>query len=96
MDMMAAKSDDNTLFSLLERAKTIREKSFGQDHPKVGEICLNAAMIYHNHNQPEKALPLYERAYAIFQKQYGPEHPDVILIENEIHELKQSRPPLTG
>ena len=88
MDMMAENSDNDTLFSLLERARIIREKAFGRAHPKVAEIYLDAAMIYRNQNQPKKALPLYEKAHAIFREQYGPEHPDVMLIEDEIRGLK--------
>lgn len=59
------------------RAKVIREKLFGQDHPMFGQCLNNLATLYDEQGKYDEAETLYLKALKIDEKNLGPNHIDV-------------------
>lgn len=56
---------------LFQRAKEIREKVYGRDHPLVAISLSAMAHMYEAHNQRDLAIPLYQDALRIQEKAFG-------------------------
>jgi tetratricopeptide (TPR) repeat protein len=55
----------------------IYERTLGPNHPDVGIISTNLAMLYHAQRKYAEAEPLYKRALPIRTKALGSDHPAV-------------------
>jgi tetratricopeptide (TPR) repeat protein len=62
---------------LHERALTIRERTFGSDHPDVAFSLNNLASVYFYQGRYGEAQTLHERALMIRERALGPDHPEV-------------------
>jgi len=62
---------------LAERAVAITETALGPDHPAVGTLLNDLALIVRDLGLLGEARPLAERALAITETALGPEHPAV-------------------
>ena len=60
-----------------ERSLSIRQKTFGPNHPAVAESLNNLAISYQERGDLAKALQLYSRSLAIYEAVFGPDHPNV-------------------
>ncbi|MFC1634703.1 tetratricopeptide repeat protein [Planctomycetota bacterium] len=72
---------------LYRRALSIREKSFGKDHPDVAGDFNNLAALLSRTNRMAEAEPLYRRALSIYEKSFGKEHPNVAMSLNNLASL---------
>ena len=62
---------------LLQRARAIREKLLGPDHPDVATVIVNLGAALRQGGRYDEALPLMNRALAIRLDKLGAAHPDV-------------------
>ena len=69
---------------LLKRARAIREKALGPEHPDTATSLNNLAGLYRAMGDYAQAEPLYQRALAIREKALGPEHPDTATSLNNL------------
>ena len=67
---------DNALV-FLEKALTIRQRVFGEDHPGVADSCHNIGSVWKAQGDYDKALEFFEKALAIRQRVFGEDHPGV-------------------
>ena len=56
---------------LFERARAIREKALGPEHPEVGISLGSLGRLALEQNHPAEALPLLERAVTIYDTHEG-------------------------
>jgi tetratricopeptide (TPR) repeat protein len=54
------------------------ERTLGVDHPDVGVLAHNLAMLHHMQNKYMEAEPLYKKAMTIRTKALGSKHPEVM------------------
>jgi CHAT domain-containing protein len=59
------KRNANAAKDSYEKALAFREKVFGKQHPEVGKVCYNLAIVYESFYDFENALSLVERAIQI-------------------------------
>lgn len=59
------------------RALALAEAKFGLDHPDVGTLLNNLALMYASRGRFAEAVPLYERSVSIREKALEPDHLDV-------------------
>jgi tetratricopeptide (TPR) repeat protein len=71
----------------LHRARAIREKVLGPDHPDVATSLDNLAVLYRSQGRHALAQPLHKRALAIYERALGPDHPDVAISLNNLASL---------
>ncbi|SFO36981.1 tetratricopeptide repeat protein [Nitrosospira briensis] len=70
-----------------QKARAIREKSLGPNHPDVGVSLNNLAGLYHDLGLYAKAEPLLQRSLELMTKAHGPDHPDVAVCLNNLATL---------
>jgi multidrug efflux pump subunit AcrA (membrane-fusion protein) len=63
---------------LYRRARSIKEKLLGPDHPDVAMTLNNLAVLYKKLGRREEAAQLYQQALSIFESALGPEHPQAV------------------
>lgn len=61
-----------------QRVLDLCEKTLGVDHPDVGVLAHNLAMLHHMQCQFNQAEPLYKKAMTIRTKALGGKHPEVL------------------
>ena len=76
---------------IAKRVVAIREKALGPEHPDVGTVLNNLALLYHAQDRYGDAEPLYRRSLAILEKAPGPEHPDVGTLLGNLAELYRAQ-----
>ncbi|MEZ5930603.1 MAG: FxSxx-COOH system tetratricopeptide repeat protein [Alphaproteobacteria bacterium] len=59
----------------LNRARDIREKTLGKEHPDTAETLNNLGWLFKDRGQFDKARPLYETALTIREQTLGERHP---------------------
>ncbi|WP_161626116.1 CHAT domain-containing protein [Hugenholtzia roseola] len=59
-----------------EKALAFREQTFGKQHPEVGKVCYNLAILYESYFDFENALLLLERAIQIQEQNLKATAPD--------------------
>jgi Tfp pilus assembly protein PilF len=69
---------------LMERALSIRETTYGPDHPEVASTLNNLAWALCELGEPATARPLLQRALDIRETTYGPDHPEVASALNNL------------
>lgn len=69
------------------KARSIREKVFGIEHPSIATIYNNIALVYSNQGDYAAALEWYYKALFIREKVLGKEHPDTAITYNNIAEV---------
>jgi CHAT domain-containing protein/Tfp pilus assembly protein PilF len=74
---------------LAGRARGIRERLLGPEHPDVAAAINVQATLYYYKGEYTEAEPLYQRALSILEKSLGPEHLDVANTLNDIALLSQ-------
>ncbi|NIP99625.1 MAG: tetratricopeptide repeat protein, partial [Nitrospinaceae bacterium] len=62
---------------LFKRALSIRENTFGPDHPEVSDLLHNLSEMYGKMGNPSLAVPLCQRALVIRENSLGSDHPRV-------------------
>ena len=67
-----------------QRALAVHEKAVGPDHPSVGTLVNNLAVLYQEQGRYSEAEPLYNRSLAIREKALGPDHP---IVANSLNHL---------
>jgi len=72
-------------------ALKVAEETFGPDHPAVGTLLNNLAMLYRAQGKYAQAESLHKRALAIQEKALGPEHPDVATTLNNLAGLYKAQ-----
>ena len=68
----------------LERALTLAEKTYGQDHPIVATIVNNLGGVLRALGDMQGAKEHFERALKIDENTYGPAHPRVAINVNNL------------
>lgn len=63
---------------LCARTLLIYEQTIGPEHPDVGILANNLAMLYHMQDKFEDAERLYKKALTVQTKALGSKHPEVI------------------
>jgi tetratricopeptide (TPR) repeat protein len=76
--------------SLMRRALTIDEQSFGPEHPIIALRLNNLAVLLQATNRFGEAEALMRRALAIDEKALEPEHPNVAAHLNNLAQLLQA------
>jgi len=74
-----------------ERALTLVEKVYGQDHPIVGTIVNNLGLVLHDKGDLQGAKEHLERALKIDENTYGPDHPNVAIHVNNLGGVLRAR-----
>jgi tetratricopeptide (TPR) repeat protein len=69
------------------KAHSICEKVWGQEHPKTAAIYNNIAFVYSNQGDYAAALEWYYKALTIREKVLGEKHPDTAITYNNIAEV---------
>ena len=89
----------NEAIPLAERALSIYENVFGNNHPDVADTLNNLAGLYEAMGEYKQVLPLYERALSIDEFVFGNNHPEVAItlsnlagLYKAIGEYEQARP----
>ncbi|MDR2897248.1 MAG: tetratricopeptide repeat-containing protein, partial [Spirochaetaceae bacterium] len=67
-----------------EKARLIREKILGKDHPKTASSYNGIATVYSRMGEYEQALQWYEKALVIQEKVLEKKHPDTAFTYNDI------------
>ena len=57
-----------------QKALELGEEKYGPEHPNVGTLLNNLALLYQRQGRYADAEPLYKRALAIVEKARGPDH----------------------
>jgi len=72
---------------LAEKARNIREKVLGPDHPDVATSLNNLATLYKAMGEYARAERLHRQSLAIREKALGPDHPEVAQGLNNLAEF---------
>ena len=85
--------------ALQERVLAIAEAAYGPEHPVVGSILNNLALMLRDLGDLAGARPLLERTLAIAEAAHGPDHPDLgknlnnlALVLQDLGDLAGARP----
>ena len=70
--------------SCLSKARLIRSKLLGEEHPDTAVAYQKTANVYKNLYQFKEALEWYRKALTIREKVLGKEHPDTVSTNNSI------------
>ena len=70
--------------SVLERALSLCEETYGPNHPKVATVLNNLGLVLKNMGDLEGAKKNFERALKMGEKTYGPNHPKVAIRINNL------------
>jgi tetratricopeptide (TPR) repeat protein len=65
-------------------------EKLGNTSPKLADVLIFVARMYHQKGDPEKAVSFTERALAIDEKTLGPDHPSVARDLNNLAQYQQS------
>jgi CHAT domain-containing protein/Tfp pilus assembly protein PilF len=76
---------------LLERALSIREQTFGNEHPDVAVVLNDLALLCIRKGESWRAETFYRRALGIREKTLNPDHPDLALSLNNLAVLYDRR-----
>jgi general secretion pathway protein A len=68
----------------VHRSLVLAEKMLGPEHPDVGDIVANLAVLYHRQGKYADAEGLHHRARQIRERTYGPNHPKVATTLNNL------------
>lgn len=68
----------------LEKARAIREKVLGPEHPDTALSLNNLAELYRVQGRYAEALPFYRRVLVSQEKTLGPEHDDTLSTMNTL------------
>ena len=83
------KAQNQTAEPLIDRALSIVETSFGENHPNVATVLNNMAGLLQATNRLAEAEPLMRRALAIDEASFGENHPNVAIRLNNLAALFQ-------
>jgi tetratricopeptide (TPR) repeat protein len=72
---------------LFDKAKSIREKHLGENHPDIANSLNNLASLYKATGRYQQAEPLYKRALAITEAKLGKDHPSTAISLGNLAEL---------
>ena len=67
-----------------EKARAIRERVLGTDHPDTATTYNNLAGVYRGQGEYAKALEYYEKDRAIIEKVLGTDHPSMAITYNNM------------
>ncbi|GHO76378.1 tetratricopeptide repeat protein [Ktedonobacter sp. SOSP1-85] len=76
---------------LYQHALAITQEQLETDHPEIGTIFNNLALLYLHQGRYAEAEPLYQRALTIAQEQLGADHPQTGTSLNNLAELYRAQ-----